>query len=258
MNRHLKLSALACAALLSACGKDAVKEITGPVPGSQIKFFNFAVNAPGVNFYANTTKMTAISTTSGTESSLGTNYGSAGAGGLYTAITPGQYDIAAKTPAAGDTGAAVSHVATALESGKYYSYYQSGLYNSTSKTADAFLIEDDIPTRVDYAIADVRFVNAISNATGPIVLYVTNTDTSAHMPETAIGTGVGYKSASAFVALPEGAYNLSARYAGSSTSIVTRNGLGFSGGRAYTITIRGDATSSATATKPALDNTFNR
>lgn len=258
MNRHLSFAALACAALLSACGKDAVKEITGPVPGSQIKFFNFAVGAPGVNFYANTTKMTAIGTASGTESTLGTGYGSAGASGLYTAITPGQYDLAAKTPAASDTGAAVSEVSMTLEAGKQYSYYQSGLYNSTTKTADAFVIEDDIPTRIDYSIADVRFVNAVSNATGPIVLYVTNTDTAAHMPETAIGTGVGYKSASAFTALPEGAYNISARYVGSSTNIVTRNGLGFNGGRVYTITIRGDATSSASATKPALDFTSNR
>ena len=258
MNRYLKLSALACAAIVAACGKDAVKEITGPVPGSQIKFFNFSVGAPGVNFYANDTKMTAIATSSGTESPLGTTYGNAGAGGLYTAIAPGQYDLAGKLSDTASKDVAISHVSMALESGKYYSFYESGIYNATTKTSDAFIVEDQIPTRVDYAIADVRFVNAISNGTAAITLYATNTDTTLHIPVTAIGGAVDYKSAGAFTPLPEGSYNLSARYAGSSTNLVVRNGLAFGGGHAYTITIRGDATSSATATKPALDNTSNR
>lgn len=258
MNRYLKLSVLGCAALLSACGKDAVKEVTGPVPGSQIKFFNFAVGSPDVNFWANTRKLTAVGSSTGIESTLGTAYGSAGAGGLYTAITPGQYDFAGKTPAAADTGAAISHVTTTLETGKYYSYYQSGIYNSTTKTSDAFVIEDQIPTRVDYAIADIRFVNAISNATGPLVLYAINKDTSLHMPETAVSGPIAYKAAGAFTALPEGLYDLNARYAGSSTNVIVRAGLAFGGGHAYTITARGDVTSSVTAKKPALDNTFNR
>ena len=65
MNRHTSLAALLCAGLLSACGKDAVQEvITAPLPAARIRFFNFGVNAPGVNFYADATKMTAITSAS--------------------------------------------------------------------------------------------------------------------------------------------------------------------------------------------------
>ena len=44
---------------------------------------------PGVNFYANDTKMTAISSTSGSESTTGTAYGAVGNSGIYSGIAPG-------------------------------------------------------------------------------------------------------------------------------------------------------------------------
>ena len=65
MNRHGSIAVLLCAAVLSACDafdKNKVQDIAGPVPaGARIKFFNFGDNAPGVNFYADDRKMTAIS-----------------------------------------------------------------------------------------------------------------------------------------------------------------------------------------------------
>ena len=66
---------------------------------ARVRFFNFGVNAPGVNFYANDTEVTAISATellsrrttprrvcntTGAESTTGVAYGGAGIGGLYT------------------------------------------------------------------------------------------------------------------------------------------------------------------------------
>jgi len=53
-------------------------------------------NAPGVNFYANSTKITAISSVTGAESTTGTAYGGAANGGLYSAIAPGSYTFARK------------------------------------------------------------------------------------------------------------------------------------------------------------------
>src|SRR6476646_8632801 len=207
MNRYLKLSAVACAAILSACGKDAVKEITGPVAGAQVKFFNFSTGAPNVNFWANTTKLTAIGTASGTESPLGTAYASAANGGLYSAVTPGQYDLSAQLSDTSTRNVAIAHVTTTLANGKNYSYYLSGPYSSATKTSYAFVVEDPIPAR-DFSVASVRFVNAISNA-NPMTLYAVNVDTSKHMAEVALGSTVAYKSAGSFTSLPAGTYNLS-------------------------------------------------
>ena len=93
MNSHRSLAVLLGAALLSACGGKAVQDITGPLASARIRFFNFGVNAPGVNFYANDTKMTAISSTTGAESTTGVVYGAVGSAGFYAAIAPGTYSV---------------------------------------------------------------------------------------------------------------------------------------------------------------------
>jgi hypothetical protein len=55
MTRHLRGLAIAgtllTAAALAACDKNTVQELPfEPLLGARIKFFNFGVNAPGVNF----------------------------------------------------------------------------------------------------------------------------------------------------------------------------------------------------------------
>lgn len=248
------LAAVASAVVLSACGNDAVQTITAAPAGAAVKFFNFGVGSPSVNLYAGTTKVTGVSSTSGAESGTGTAYGAVASGGFYTAITPGAYAFTSQVPATAATnpGITVSTVNATLADGKYYSLYQSGIYNSTTKTTDAFIVEDPIPT-VDYTVAYVRFVNAISNAQ-PMQLFAKSTVTSTESP---VGGLVAYQAAGAFVALAPAAYDLNARYAGSSTNTITRTGVSFLAGHTYTITARGDMTSSATATKPALDLTPN-
>jgi hypothetical protein len=257
MTRHLKFAALLCAAALSACGDDANQLLATSAPAAaQVKFFNFGVGSPGVNFYANTTKMTAIGSATGTESTTGTTYGNAGASGLYTTIAPGQYDLAGKIAAATDKDLAISHVAATLESGKYYSFYQSGFYNTTTKSVDSFLIEDKLPpVPTDTSITYVRFVNAISNST-PLTLWVKNTVTG---DSTAIGGATAYKSATDFVSLPGAFYDMTARDANGAAKIV-RTGVSLNSRGVFTITARGDFTiTSTTATnRPQLDNTFNR
>lgn len=256
MTIHRTLALLLCAALLTGCDDTAVQDIAGPLPTARVKFFNFGVNAPGVNFYANDTKMTAISSTTGSESTVGVNYGGVGSGGYYSAINPGQYTLAGKIAAATDKDLKIGSAATPIADGKSYSFYLSGFYDTGSKSVDAFVVEDAYPAEIDFTVAYVRFVNTISNA-NPMTLYATNSSTAT---EVAVGAAVAYKGAGAFTALPAGTYNLATRYAGSSTNAISRAAVPFVAGRTYTIGARGDITiTSTTATnRPFLDNTANR
>ncbi len=237
---------------LFSCEKNAVQDITTDPPQSIIKFFHFGVSAPGVNFYANDSKVTAISSATGVESTTGTNYGGVGNIGLYSAIAPGQYTFKAKIAATTDKDLAIANIAGTIENGKIYSLYLSGVYNTTAKTIDGFVIEDAIPG-IDTATAHVRFVNAISNVSGPLTLFAKNTVTLA---ESAVGAGVAYKTGGAFTAVPPGIYDLNTRYTGSSTNVITRTAVTFIKGRVYTIGARGQIGS--TTAVPALDNTLNR
>lgn len=258
MNAHKSLGVLVCSALLISCDfeKNAVQDITGLVPSARIKFFNFGVNAPGVHFYANGTKMTAISSGTGVESTIGTVYGGVGSGGLYSAIAPGQHTLSGRIAAATDKDLPISNVTTTIADGKHYSFYQSGFYNATTKTVDAFVVEDPFPAEIDFSVAHVRFVNAISNSS-PMTLYALETTT---MIETAVGGLVAYKAAGEFISLPNGVYDLNTRVSGSSANAISRTGVSFVAGRVYTISARGDITVvSTTATnRPFLDNTLNR
>ena len=152
-----------------------------------------------------------------------------------------------------NNGVAIATTPTTLADGKFYSYYLSGIYNSTTKASDAFVVEDPLPA-MDYVNANVRFVNAISNSQ-PMTLYA-KLQTSG--VETAIGSTVAYKNAGSFVTLAPGIYDLSTRVAGSSTNVITRTGVSFNASRVYTISAYGDITATTGTAKPALDNTANR
>ena len=266
MNRSRSIAALLCVALLPACGDNAVQKITTALPGSAIKFYNFGVCGtttttttscmPSVNFYANDTKMTAISSTTGAESPLGTAYTAVGNNGIYSGIAPGQYTISGRMSAAGpDKDVPVSNTPVTLEDAKYYSYYLSGFYNTTAKTVESFIVEDDLPA-IDFSVSYVRFVNAIANA-NPMTLFAKNTTTAA---ETPIGAETAYKNAGAFVSLAPGTYDLSTRYTGSSTNVISRTAVAFTPAKVYTVTARGDITITSTTAinRPVLDNTANR
>ncbi len=270
MNRYTSIALLLGATALFACDKNGRQDVTAPVNAADadVKFFNFGVGAPGVYFYANDQKVTAISTgncqppndttsvclTTGNDSTVGTASGAAGAGGLYNQIAPGQVTLSSKIAAAPVNHVTIATATGTLANGKFYSYYVSGIYNASTKTADAFIVEDPIPAITDFTQAYVRFVNAISNSQ-PMTLYAKSTLTGT---ESAIGSAVAYKSAGAFTAIPGGVYDLSTRAAGSGSNLITRTAVSFNAGHVYTVTARGDMTSTASATKPALDNTANR
>ncbi len=278
MNKYGSLAVLLCAAALTACDydKNAVQDITAPaVPAASVKFFNFGISTPAVLFYAGNTKMTAINFTgcstaaaretepcisTGIESTGGVGYGGVAAGGLYAGIDAGQHTLSGRITAETDKGLAISNVTTTLSAGMKYSYYQSGPYSTTTKSVDAFVVEDPFPKEIDWSNASVRFVHAVYNA-NPMTLYARDAATGV---EVAVGGTTAYKSAGAFTTLPQGLYTLSTRYAGASTNAMTRTNVSFAIGRTYTITARGNITVTPTTTGCAaanmtcLDNTLNR
>jgi hypothetical protein len=256
MKKHTTIAFLLLAAVVSACGSKMTTDITAPVAASKVKFFNFGVNAPGVNFYAGTTKMTAISSTTGIESVNGTAYGSVGSGGFYASIAPGSYALSANIAAATDKDLAISKVTATIADGKSYSFYTSGFYDATAKTVEGFVVEDGYPAAIDYTQSLVRLVNAISNSQ-PMILYAKNQLTGT---EVAVGAAVAYKAGGTFTGLPQGVYDLSTRLAGSSTNISALTSVSFNAGRVYTVGARGDITvvSTSAATRPILTSVANR
>ncbi|MGZ8491007.1 MAG: DUF4397 domain-containing protein [Gemmatirosa sp.] len=257
MIRLRSAAVLLCAAVLSACGEDAVQDITAPATGARVKFFNFAVNAPNVNFYANDTKVTAITSATGTESTVGVAFGSAGSGGFYSALAPGQYTFSGRISAATDKNLPVATAAASVEDGKAYSFYTSGFYDAATKKADAFVVEDVFPAAADYEASHIRFVNASSNSQ-PMVLFFRN---QANGGVGQVGAAVAYKGGSAFVRFTgSGVVDLFTRAPGGTTDLVTRTGVSILAGRVYTVTLRGDmtVTSTTAANRPFLDLTANR
>lgn len=247
---------LVTAIIAAACGENPVQVLpTNSLEASRIKFFNFGVNAPGVNFYADDVKMTAILSATGSEATTGVTYGGVGNGGAYSSIAPGSYSMTGRIAATTDKDLPIGTISTTIADGKYYSLYLSGFYNTTAKTIDGFVVDDAYPASADYTVAQVRFVHAIANA-NPLTLYAANTTTNDTV---VVNSAVAYKSGGAFTPLPPGIYNLFARYPDSTANKIVRTGVTLTGGRVYTVGARGDITiTSTTATnRPFLDNTAN-
>lgn len=266
MNRILSAAMVLGATLLASCSKESIRSIDGPLPGAFVKFFNFGVNAPAMNYYGDDVKLTAVSstvcqsvpadpkcTTTGIESTSGTAYGAAANSGLYSSVTPGSHVFAGKSVAAADNGAYVTKLTSTLADGQYYSLYTSGVYDATAKSVESFIVQDALPP-VDFANTSVRFVNAVSNSS-PMILYAKNTVTGT---EVAVGGTVAYKSAGAFVSLPPGSYDLNARAPGSATNLVTRLAVGFTSGHAWTVAARGDINATSGTNKPTFDATVQQ
>lgn len=277
MRLHRAFTALLCAVALAACEKNAVRDLTGPLPSAGIRFFNFAVNAPSVHFYAGDMKLSATRSTTcsgaanppvtandstcleeGIQSTAGIAFGGVSSGRRYTGIEAGQYTFAGRVTdtTRADYNVAISTAAATLEEGKFYSYFQSGFYNATTQSAEAFIVEDDFSNEINWNVSSVRLVNAVSNAPS-LTLYATNVETDQ---EYTIGGSVAYANAGAFTDLPPGTYDLRARADGATTDAYTRTNVIFEPGRVYTISTRGDYTSTSTtaAARRFLDSTINR
>ena len=259
INRPLAIAALALAAGLAACDKNAVQQLPlAPVPSARIMFFNYGVNDPQVNFYANETKMTAVSSATGTEATTGVAYGAVGNGGLYSALEPGAYSLTGRIAATIDKDLPIDTFRTTIADGKFYSFYLTGFYNTTAKKADAFIVEDPIPAPVDYTLATVRLVHASPNA-NPLTLYARLSGDTVTAHWVAVGTAVAYKGAGAFATITPGVYDLGGRFTGATTNKFNVTSVSLSGGHVYSIGARGDTTvtSSTDAKRPLLSSTTN-
>jgi hypothetical protein len=263
MSKLRILTALVCASALVACEKNAVQNITQPTSGAFVRFQNYGVNVPGVNFYANDQKLTAISAVTctpstdprcvagGIESTTGVAYGASANGGNYSMLAAGQYTLTGRIAAATDNGLAVATMSTTLADGKFYSYILSGIYNATTKQADGFIIEDALPTTFDYTKAYVRIVNASVNA--PSIGVTTKLQGTTNV--VTVGTSVAYKSASPIVTIEPGLTDFTVTAPGQPP--VTFIGFNAVGGHVFTLALRGDATST-TATGLTITGTANR
>ena len=256
MMKFRSIAVLAGIVALASCDKNAVQDITGVVPQAKIRFFNFGVGTPSVNFFANDAKVTAVLSTAGTPVSTGVAQGGVAAGGLYTGVSAGTYQFSAQISDTAIKNVKVTTINQTIDVGKAYSFFVSGLYDAAARTAEGFILEDAYPAAFDYTQAYVRFVNAIYNSDA-MTLYAKNQLTGIEVP---IGGAVVYKKGGAFVPVPNGVYDLSTRVAGSTTNVIVRTGVSFSFGSVYTIGARGDITvvSTTLANRPQLDNTLNR
>lgn len=260
MKRKLLLSAvLLLSAIIYSCDKTDIQTIDGPANGASVKFFNFAINSPVINYYANDIKVTSAVSTTGSESgTTGLAYAAVyPATNAYAILPGGVYDLKATRPsnAAADPKLVINKLNTSLVEGKNYSLYLCGFYNTATKTSDAFMLEDVLPA-IDSSAAYVRLVHASPNA-NPVNLILQNRTSKA---ELTIATDLPYKSGGAFVKIPQGVYDLLLRYPGNNTNLYTRTEVSFTKSNTYTLTLRGDITIGGTtaAARTFIDNTANR
>jgi len=264
--RYIFLTALLLSTTIFSCKKNAIQIIDQKLDGtqSQIKFFNFGINAPSMNLYANGNKISAIASATGAESTAGTAYGGVFPASNYEVIAPGAYALKGQisSSAATDANLAVLTATTTIDASKSYTLYACGFYNTTAKTSDSFVTVDNLPA-LDYTVAYVRFVNTVPNAPQNLNMYLKNTTTST---ETLIATNIAYKAASDFVSVPIGVYEIYCRYPTAPTvNVISRNAttngtVSVVGGKVYTFGSRGDITvvSTSATNRPLIDNTANR
>jgi len=255
-NHILILFALAVS-VFSSCEKNAVQEIDAPPPnGVFIKCYNFAVGGPSVNFYVDDTMISATNSTTGAEAATGVAFAGVFPTNNSYLVLNNVGNVAFKTKisstATENANTIISNVPATVEAGKYYSFFTSGIYDATTKTATGFVVEDVVPA-LDTSAAYVRLVNSIPNAVNGFDLKAVNTTTSAAVT---IAPVTAYKSASAFTKVPNGVYDLTAVSTNTPTSYtIKRTAVSFSKGFVYTIATRGNVN---VAGNPALDLTRNR
>jgi hypothetical protein len=240
----------------SSCDKSAFQVIDAPPTGPNFRVYNFAVNGPQVNVYVNDVKASAIGSTTGKESASGiAAYGIFPGTNSYVNLQhDGSVTIKAKTPVNATTnpGVETTSATAKFENGKFYSFFTTGIYNATAKTTGSFVIEDVLPA-IDINVGYARMINTVPNAPSGFDLKATNKATGEVI---VISNAVPFQSASPFVKLPEGIYNLTSTSVNTPLSYtITRADLTISKGFVYTLAARGTVLTTSTL---AIDMTRNR
>jgi len=254
---------LALPLLISSCKKegrlDAAIEDTME-NRARIRLYNFSIGSPSANFYSNDQKISAVLSATGAEALAGVSFGGTYPTNQYALAPVGQREIRMITSSSLPTGgnlltASVTHN---FVDQKYYSIFTSGIYDPVTMKSDAFVVEDDFPIAMDPLNAYIRIVNPGHNTTTITMVLQKSTTVNGVKTiteELPIGTGIAYKQASAFVAIPPGAWELLVTDQGSGKTAV-RASTSFLKERVYTIALRGNIVTGTPAT--FLDNTINK
>jgi len=240
----------------TACDKNAFQVIDAPPTGPNFRVYNFAVGGPQVNIYVNDVKVSAIGSTTGKESASGiAAYGIFPGTNSYVNIqNNGNVVIKAKTPVNATTNPGIETTTTTsnFENGKFYSFFTSGIYNATARTTSSFVVEDKIPA-IDINFAYIRLVNTVPNAANGFDLKATNKATNEVIT---ISGPIPFQSASEFIKVPDGIYNISATSINTPANyVINRADLTVTKGFVYTLAPRGTV---VTASTLAIDMTRNR
>lgn len=246
------------AVALYACEKNAfqvidTKEFNGPF----LRGYNFAASGPTVNVYVNDVKVTAIGSTTGREATAGiAAYGVFPTTNSYVNLTSkGNVTIKSVIPSTATTNAGVvtSTLTGDLQEGRYYSFFTAGVYNSTTKTTDAVILEDKIPA-LDTAAAYIRFVNLVPNQPNGYDLVITNRATSQVIN---LSPTILFKAATDFVKVPAGIYDLRATTVNNGVqAFINRTELTVSKSYVYSLITKG--TGAASPNNYTIDMTRNR
>lgn len=254
--KYIKLLIAVVILALSSCKKNAFQIIDAPPTGPNFRVYNFAVNGPQVNVYVNGVKVSAIGSTTGKESASGiAAYGIFPGTNSYVNIqNDGNVTIKAVTPVNATTnpGVETTSATSNFQNGKYYSFFTTGIYNTTTRTTSSFVIEDKLPA-IDVNFAYVRLVNTVPNAANGFDLKMTNKATGEVIT---VSNAIAFQAASEFVKVPDGIYNLTATSTNSpSNYVISRADLTVTKGLVYTLAPRGTV---VTASTLAIDMTRNR
>ena len=257
------------ALIISSCGeKDIIINEYTRVPGeeAQVRFYNFGINAPSVNFYANNVKITASQSLTGEMAPTGVSFGATYPSIGYVEVPAGdQVNIFSKTPTTlvipannvnnykQDTE--VSNLtATKLNSKKQYSLFIAGYFDKNTHQAESFIISDELPPS-DTSKVFVRFVNSGVAEAGTLSIKISRMNGTEVLSEEIVDPQLAFKSATEFKGFPYGTYKFTIIPANATNRIWERT-ITLNRDRVHTIAVRGDLRNTSPA--PLLDNTQNR
>ncbi|TCJ19284.1 DUF4397 domain-containing protein [Flaviaesturariibacter flavus] len=191
------------AMLVVACKKEAtITERFTPAPegNANVKFLNFATNAPALNFFVNGTKVSGAAAASN-GSVTGISYGSIFPSTVaYVSVPAGSVKIDGTVIESSTVmpGAALSSATQTLAPGKFYTY----ALVDTFTQASGVLIEDDLsidmPTK-----AYVRMANFASDSS--VTVTITKTSPTNEFAYTRNFTGIAPKTVTSFDTVSAGA-----------------------------------------------------
>ncbi len=148
---------------ISGCDKiDSIPTRFTPIPvtNTNVKFLMLSPDAPQVNFFANSAKVSAVAP-SATNAVLGFVYASVYPGAVgYATIPSGSVKVDSKVPDSSlvTPGAVILSTTQSFDPLKFYTY---AIVDSLSKIS-AVVVEDD-PTVADPTKAYFRIANFVSN-----------------------------------------------------------------------------------------------